>query len=170
MPLSIHQVSIPVFARILKALSNCMDKAAAHAEAHKIDPAAYINFRFYPDMFPFSRQIQQATVHGAAGPARLAGIDLPKFDDGEASFADLKARIAKALDFIAAIDPAKMEGSESRELKLIMGGGRERIFKTGYDYLFTHAMPNFFFHSTTAYDMLRHNGVELGKRDFLNNE
>jgi hypothetical protein len=169
MPLSIHQVSVPVFERVLKALSNCTDKAAAHAEAHKIDPAAYINFRFFPDMFPFSRQIQQATVHGAAGPARLAGIDLPKFDEADKSFADLKARIGKALDFIAAIDPAKMEGSESRELKL-MAGGRERVFKTGYDYLFTHAMPNFFFHATTAYNMLRHNGIELGKRDFLNNE
>jgi hypothetical protein len=169
MSLTIHQVSVPVFERSLKALSNCIDKAAAHADAHKIDPAALIGFRFYPDMFPFSRQIQQATVHAAGAPARLAGIELPKFEDADKSFPELKARIGKALDFIAAIDPAKMEGSENRELKL-MAGGRERVFKTGYDYLFTHAMPNFFFHATTAYDMLRHNGIELGKRDFLNNE
>ena len=168
MPLSIHQVSVPIFDRSLKALSNCIDKALAHVEAHKIEPTALTAFRFYPDMFPFSRQVQQATVHGAAGPARLAGIDLPTFDEADKTFPELKARISKALEFIAAIDPAKMEGSESRELKLT-AGGRERVFKTGYDYLFTHAMPNFFFHTTTAYDMLRHNGIELGKRDFLNN-
>ena len=168
MSLTIHQVSVPVFERSLKALSNCIDKAAAHVDAHKIDPAALIGFRFYPDMFPFSRQIQQATVHAAGAPARLAGIELLKFDDGEASFPELKARIGKALDFIAAIDPAKMSGAEDRDVVLKTGAG-ERTF-TGYSYLFTHAFPNFFFHATTAYDMLRHNGIELGKRDFLNNQ
>jgi hypothetical protein len=168
MPLSIHQVSVPIFDRSLKALSNCIDKAVAHVEARKIDPAALTAFRFYPDMFPFSRQVQLATNHATGAPARLAGIELPKYDDSETALPQLKARIGKALDFIATIDPAKMDGAEDRALT-VMAAGRERIFDTGYAYLFTHAMPNFFFHVTTAYDMLRHNGIELGKRDFLNN-
>ena len=167
MTLSMHQVSVPVFQRSLQALSNCIDKAEAHVEARKIDPAALMNFRFYPDMFPFYRQIQSATDHAKGAPARLAGIEVPKFEDVETGLPELKARIAKTLDFIASIDARKMDGSEDRELK-VGAAGRERVF-TGYSYLFTHALPNFFFHATTAYDMLRHNGVELGKRDFLNN-
>jgi hypothetical protein len=167
MALSMHQVSVPVFQRSLKGLSNCIDKAMAHAEARKIDPAALTNFRFYPDMFPFYRQVQLSSDHAKGAPARLAGIEVPKYDDVETSFPDLQARIAKTLDFIATIDPKKMDGAEEREIK-VGAAGRERVF-TGYSYLFTSALPNFFFHVTTAYDMLRHNGVELGKRDFLNN-
>jgi hypothetical protein len=167
MTLSMHQVSVPVFQRSLQALSSCIEKAEAHIEARKIDPTALTNFRFYPDMFPFYRQIQLSTDHAKGAPARLAGIEVPKFDDVETSLPELKARIAKTLDFIATIDPKKMDGAEDRELK-VGAAGRERVF-TGYSYLFTHALPNFFFHATTAYDMLRHNGVELGKRDFLNN-
>jgi hypothetical protein len=167
MTLSMHQVSVPVFERSLKALSNCIDKAVAHAEARKIDPVALTSFRFYPDMFPFYRQIQLSTDHAKGAPARLAGVEVPKFEDVETTFPELQARIAKTLDFIASIDAKKMDGAEDREIK-VGPVGRERIF-TGYSYLFTHALPNFFFHATTAYDMLRHNGVELGKRDFLNN-
>ena len=167
MALTMHQVSVPVFQRILGALSNCLDKAEAHVEARKIDPVALTLFRFYPDMFPFHRQIQLATDHAKGAPARLAGIEVPKFEDTETTFPDLRARIAKTLDFIAAIDPKKMDGAEDREIAL-RAAGKDRVF-TGYSYLFGHAFPNFFFHATTAYDMLRHNGVELGKRDFLNN-
>jgi hypothetical protein len=167
MALSMHQVSVPVFQRTLQALSNCLDKAEAHVEAHKLDPAALTHFRLFPDMFPFYRQIQLSTDHAKGAPARLAGIEVPKFEDVETTFPDLRARIAKTLDFIASIDPKKMDGAEDRELSL-RAAGRDRVF-TGYSYLFAHAFPNFFFHATTAYDMLRHNGVELGKRDFLNN-
>jgi hypothetical protein len=167
MALSMHQVSVPVFQRTLQALSNCLDKAEAHAEARKIDPVALTGFRFYPDMFPFYKQVQLASDHGKGAPARLAGIEVPKFEDVETTLPDLRARIAKTLDFIATIDAKKMEGAEDREIK-VGPAGRERVF-TGYSYLFSHAFPNFFFHATTAYDMLRHNGVELGKRDFLNN-
>jgi hypothetical protein len=161
-----HQVSVPVFERSLKALSNCIEKAEAHAEARKIEPAALTGFRLYPDMFPFTKQVQLASDHAKGAPARLAGIEIPKFDDVETTFPELRARIAKTLDFIAAIDPKAMDGAEDREIRM-GAAGRERVF-TGYSYLFTHALPNFFFHATTAYDMLRHNGVELGKRDFLN--
>lgn len=167
MALSMHQVSVPVFERTLKALSNCLDKAAAHAEANKIDPLALTSFRLYPDMFPFARQVQFSTDHAKGAPARLAGIEVPKYDDVETTIPELKARIARTLDFIASIDPKKMDGAEDREIKM-MAAGKERVF-TGYSYLFGHALPNFFFHATTAYDMLRHNGVVLGKRDFLNN-
>jgi hypothetical protein len=167
MTLTIYQASVPVFERSLKALSACIDKATAHAEARKIDPSTLIADRLYPDMFPFSRQVQLASDHARGAPARLAGIDFPKFDPTESSFADLKGRIAKSLDFVASIDKTALDGAEDRELTLPVGG-KERIF-TGYSYLFTHALPNFFFHVTTAYDILRHNGVELGKRDFLNN-
>jgi hypothetical protein len=167
MTLSMHQASVPVFQRSLQALSNCIDKAEAHIEARKIDPTALTNFRFYPDMFPFYRQIQSATDHAKGAPARLAGIEVPRFEDVETTFPELKARIGKTLDFIATIDPKAMDGAEDREIK-VGAAGRERVF-TGYSYLFTNALPNFFFHATTAYDMLRHNGVELGKRDFLNN-
>jgi uncharacterized protein len=167
MTLTIYQASVPVFERSLKALSSCIDMAAAHAEARKVDPTVLIGARLYPDMFPFSRQVQLATDHARGAPARIAGIDFPKFDPTETSFPDLKARIDKSLAFVATIDKGAMEGAEDRELTLPVGG-KERTF-TGYSYLFTHALPNFFFHVTTAYDILRHNGVELGKRHFLNN-
>jgi len=166
MALTMHQVSVPVFQRSLTALQNCLDKTEAHAEARKIDPAALLGFRLYPDMFPLSRQVQFATDHGRGAPARLAGIEVPKYEDTEKTFPELRARIAKTLDFIATIDPKAMDGAEDREIKM-KAGGQDRVF-TGYSYLFTHAFPNFFFHVTTAYDILRHNGVELGKRDFLN--
>jgi hypothetical protein len=167
MALSMHQVSVPVFERSLKALSNCIDKAAAYAEARKIDPLALTSFRLFPDMFPFARQVQFSTDHAKGAPARLAGIEVPKYEDVETTFPDLQARIAKTLDFIASIDPKTMDGAEDREI-MLRAAGKDRVF-TGYSYLFTHAFPNFFFHVTTAYDILRHNGVELGKRDFLNN-
>ena len=160
-----YQASVPRFANILKNLSAILDKAQAHAEARKIDPAALTNFRLYPDMLPMKRQVQIAcdTAKGAA--ARLAGIEIPRHEDTEETFPDLKARIAKTLDFIQTIKPAQIDGSDDKNIHLKLGQ-REVDFK-GMQYLLGHALPNFYFHVTTAYDILRHNGVEIGKRDYI---
>lgn len=166
MAVTIHQISVPVFERLLKALTGWLDKATAHAEAHKIDPAALTAFRLYPDMFPFWRQVHQANLHARRGSAKLAGIDFPEIGEAGTTLPELKALTATSVDFIGKINPASMEGAEAREVTIVAGGG-ERTFASGVDYLLTHAMPNFYFHATTAYDMLRHNGIELGKRDFL---
>lgn len=164
MSVTIYQVSVPVFSRLMKALSGCLDKAAAHAEAKKIEPAALTTFRFYPDMFPFWRQVHQANLHARRGSAAPAGIDFPKIDAADTDLSQLKAITAATVDFLDTIDPAAMD--DSREVTIV-AGGRDVTFPTALEYLLTHAMPNFYFHATTAYDMLRHNGIELGKRDFL---
>jgi len=160
-----HQASVPVFQQILTSLSAILTKAAAHAEAKKIDPSVFITARIAPDMFPLSRQIQIATDHAKGASARLAGVEIPAFPDTETTFPELQARIAKTLDFIKNLKPAQFEGAASREVKLKIGGN-ELTF-SGQKYLFHGAFPNFFFHATTAYDILRHNGVEVGKRDFI---
>jgi hypothetical protein len=165
MAFTIYQASVPVFQRRLTALSAIIDKAAAFAEARKIDPVTLIHFRLYPDMFPFVRQVQTATDHAKGATARLAGLEVPRFADTEASFDELKARIAKTLQFIDAVEPGAMDGAEDREVTLTIGG-KERTLKGSF-YLLNHAMPNFYFHVTTAYAILRHNGVELGKNDFM---
>lgn len=165
MSLSMYQASIPVFIRVLNNLSAMLDKAAAHAEAKKFDPSVLINARLAPDMYPLSRQVQIASdgVKGCA--ARLAGIDVPSFPDTEATFPELKARIAKTVDFLKSVDAGKVEGSETREITLKFGG-KPTSFR-GQDYLLTFVYPHVLFHVTTAYDILRHNGVELGKMDYL---
>jgi hypothetical protein len=165
MAFTIYQASVPVFQRRLTALSAIIDKAAAFAEARKIDPVTLIHFRLYPDMFPFARQVQTATDHAKGATARLAGLEVPRYADTESSFDELKARIAKTLQFIDAVEPGAMDGAEDREVTLTIGG-KERTLKGGF-YLLNHAMPNFYFHVTTAYAILRHNGVELGKNDFM---
>ena len=165
MTVSMYQASVPVFQQILTSLSAILTKAAAHAEAKKIDPSVFITARIAPDMFPLSRQIQIATDHAKGASARLAGVEIPAFPDTETTFAELQARIAKTLDFIKQLKPAQFEGAASREVKLKIGGN-ELTF-SGQKYLFHGAFPNFFFHATTAYDILRHNGVEVGKRDFI---
>lgn len=166
MSVTIHQISVPVFQRLLKAMSGWLDKTSAHAEANKIDPAALTMFRFYPDMFPFWRQIHQANLHARRGSALLAGTDFPTIDAAEVELNQLKTLTTASLEFIGTIEPSAMDGAETREVT-IMAGGQERKFPNGLEYLLTHAMPNFYFHATTAYDMLRHNGIELGKRDFM---
>lgn len=160
-----YQASAPRFANMLRNLSALIDKAEAHCAAKKIDPAALTGYRLYPDMFPFTRQVQIAcdTAKGAA--ARLAGVEIPKHEDTEQSFAELKARIAKTLDFVESVPASKIDGSEEKEIVLAMRSG-ERRFK-GMQYLLGFAYPNFYFHVTTAYDILRHNGVELGKTDYI---
>jgi hypothetical protein len=167
MSLSMYQASVPVFVRLLTALSAMLDKAAAHAEAKKIDPAALLQARLYPDMFALLKQVLVAADFSKNGTARLAGVEPPKFEDTETTFPELKARLAKTLDYLKTVKPEQVDGSEERVVNVKVGG-REMTFK-GQDYLLTSVLPNFYFHLTTAYAILRHNGVELGKRDFTGN-
>ena len=160
-----YQASAPRFVNTLKNLSGILDKAQAHAEARKIDPVALLNFRLYPDMFPMKRQVQTACDTAKGAVARLAGVEVPRHEDTEETFAELKARIAKTIDFIQSIKPAQVDGSEEKNIHLRLGQ-REIDFK-GMQYLLGQALPNFYFHVTTAYDILRHNGVELAKRDYI---
>jgi hypothetical protein len=160
-----YQASTPRFVNILRNLSAILDKAEAHCTAKKIDPSALTTYRFYPDMFPFTRQVQIACDSAKGAVARLAGVDIPKHEDTEQTFAELKTRIAKTVDFIESVSAAKVDGSEEKEIVLQMRSG-ERRFK-GMQYLLGHAYPNFYFHVTTAYNILRHNGVEIGKADFI---
>lgn len=167
MPAVMYEISVPVFDRRLKAHVAILDKAAAHAEAKKIDPSAFMTDRLYPDMFPFWLQVQSACDHAKNSVARLTGVELPIFDETEKTFDGLKARIGKTLDFVNGADPTAFEGAEDRTITLTMGG-RERQM-AGMDYFQNSALPNFYFHLTTAYGILRHNGVEIGKRDFMGN-
>jgi hypothetical protein len=160
-----YQASAPRFVNILRNLSAILDKAEAHCTAKKIDPSALTTYRFYPDMFPFTRQVQIACDSAKGAVARLAGVDIPKHEDTEQTFGELKARIAKTIDFIESVSAGKIDGSEEKEVVLQMRSG-ERRFK-GMQYLLGHAYPNFYFHVTTAYNILRHNGVEIGKADFI---
>ncbi len=165
MTITMYQASVPVFERTLKALDVILDKAAAYATERKIDPTVLLTARLYPDMFALTRQVQIATDHAKGASARLAGVAVPSFTDNEASFPDLKARIAKTLEFVATVKPAQIDGSEARDITL-KAGPRELNFK-GQDYLLFFALPNFYFHVTTAFAILRHNGVPVGKLDFL---
>ncbi|HZS67445.1 MAG TPA: DUF1993 domain-containing protein [Burkholderiales bacterium] len=165
MTISMYQASAPRFANMLRNLAALIEKADAHCAAKKIDPAAITAFRLYPDMFPFTRQVQIACDSAKGAVARLAGVEIPKHDDVEQTFAELKSRIAKTLDFVESVPAAKIDGSEEKEIVLAMRSG-ERRFK-GMQYLLGHAYPNFYFHITTAYNILRHNGVEIGKADFI---
>jgi uncharacterized protein len=165
MKISMYQASAPRFINMLGNLSAILDKAQAHAEAKKIDAAALTNDRLFPDMFPMKRQVQIACDTAKGAVARLAGVEVPKHEDTEQTFAELKARIAKTVDFIRTVKPAELDGSEDKNIHLKLGA-REIDF-TGMQYLLGHALPNFYFHVTTAYDILRHNGVELAKRDYI---
>src|SRR3954471_12211654 len=167
MPISMYDASVPRFAHMLGCLSAMLDKAQAHCEAKKIEPAAITAFRLFPDMLPFTRQVQIACDSAKGAAARLAGVELPKHEDTEQSFAELKSRIAKTQDFIQSLKPAQIDGSEAREV-VIKLRGQDTKFQ-GQQYLQNFAWPNFYFHVTTAYVILRHNGVELGKRDFIGN-
>jgi hypothetical protein len=165
MSLTMYQASVPVFSRVLAAMSAILDKAVAHAEVRKLEPQALLQFRLYPDMFPFVRQIQSVSDQAKGGTARLAGVEVPKFTDTETSFGELKVRLAKTLEFVGAVRPAQIDGSEERQVVLTFP--TRTLTFTGRDYLFGFVLPNLYFHATTAYDILRHNGVDIGKRDFL---
>lgn len=165
MSLSMYQASAPVLLHALKAFEAILDKAAAHAEARKIDPSVFIQARLAPDMFAFARQIQIATDMAKGGVARLAGLESPRMEDNETTFAELKARLQKTQDFIRTVSADQIDGSEDRDITL-QAGPQTLNFK-GQAYLLHFVLPNVYFHLTTAYDILRHNGVELSKRDFL---
>jgi uncharacterized protein len=165
MSLSMYQASVPAFQKHLHAIDGILDKVAAHASAKKIDPAVLLGSRLYPDMFNLTRQVQAVTDFAKAASARLANIVVPSYPDTETTIPELKERIAKTLAFLETIKPEQMEGSEGREFTLKVGPN-DMTFK-GLDYLLHFAMPNFYFHASTAYAILRHNGVELGKRDFM---
>jgi hypothetical protein len=165
MSLTMYQASIPSFVRMLDNLSVILDKAAAHAEAKKIDPAVFINARLAPDMFPLCRQVQIATdmVKGCA--ARLAGIEVPRYEDNETTFAELQARIDKTKAFLQSVSASQIDGSEERQITLKFGS-RELSF-LGQPYLLDFVLPNFHFHLSMTYAILRHNGVEIGKKDYI---
>ena len=167
MSISMYQASAPRFANTLRNLSAILDKAQAHAEAKKLDPVVLGSLRLIADMFPLSRQVQIACDTAKGALARLAGTELPKHEDTEQTIPELKARIAKTLDFVASVPAAKVDGSEAREVVMKMRG--QDVKFTGTQYLFGHALPNFYFHVTTAYNILRANGVEIGKRDYIGN-
>jgi hypothetical protein len=163
--ISMYRASVPVFARMLGSLDTILDKAIAYADAKKIDHNALLHARLAPDMLHFTRQVQIASDNAKGCVGRLAGVEIPKFEDTEASFADLKARLAKTIAFLNSIKPEQINGSEEKAIKLQVGPNSLEF--TGLDYLLNFATANVYFHVTTAYDILRHNGLEIGKRDFL---
>ncbi len=166
MTISMYSASVPVLRQTLKNLKGILAKAEAHIAAKKIDPSVLLQYRLYPDMFPFIRQVQIATDHAKGIPGRLAGIEVPVFEDNEQSFADLQARIDKTLAFIDTVPAAQVDGSEERPITVFPGKPYEMHFQ-GQTYLTQFGLPNVFFHITTAYAILRHNGVEVGKGDFI---
>ena len=167
MSLTMYQASIPVFIHMLGNLTKILDKAAAHAEAKKIDPAIFINARLAPDMYPLSRQIQIATDMAKGCAARLSVIEIPSYADDESTFPELQARIAKTVAFLQSVSAEQINGSEERPVSLKLHG--KEIEFLGQPYLLHYALPNFYFHITTAYAILRHNGLEIGKMDFVGN-
>ncbi len=165
MTVSMYTISVPIFAQFLGGMSGVLDKAAAHAEAKKIDPAALLDKRLYPDMYPLVKQVRAATDHAINGTGRLAGVELLSFPNSEASFAELKERLGKTIDYVKGFQPEQIDGTEDKEIVIKFSSG-ERKF-TGQVFLLNFCLPNFYFHATTAYDILRHCGVDLVKRDFL---
>jgi hypothetical protein len=165
MAISMYQASVPIFLQMLNSLSAILDKAEAFAAERKIEPAVLLGFRLAPDMFPLARQVQIATDMAKGCCARLAGVEIPKYADDETTFADLKGRIARTIAFVQSFEPGAIDGSEERAIALT-AGSRELRF-TGQDYLVSFVLPNFYFHVTTAYAILRHCGLPIGKRDYL---
>ncbi len=167
MSLTMYEASVPVMQRRLRNLIGILEKAEAYAAAKKIEPEVLINARLAPDMFPLKRQIQIASDMAKIGVARVAGTDAqaPKWEDNEASFADLKARLQKSIDYIGSFKPEQVNGSENKDINLTIGG-KPAVLK-GQMYLLNHAFAHFNFHVITAYNILRHNGVDIGKGDFV---
>ncbi len=163
---AVYTASIPVFKQMLGGLREVLVKAEAHASAKKIDPNALLQARLFPDMFALLRQVQVATDFAKSVSARLAGVEVPKVEDTEQTFADLQARIATVLTFIEGLDAARFDDAATREIVTQAGTPKEKRF-TGQSYLFNYGLPHFFFHTTTAYAILRHNGVEVGKKDYV---
>lgn len=166
MSLSMHQASVPVFEQMLGSLDALLATADAHATERKIEPNALLQARLFPDMFPLLRQVQIACDFAKGVSARLAGAEVPVYEDGELTFADLRALVAKTRTFIGGLAPAAFDGSETREIVLRPGTPKERRL-AGDIYLTRYGLPQFFFHVTAAYALLRHNGVAVGKRDYM---
>lgn len=165
MTYSMYQAAVPGILQTLKAIDGVLAKAEAHATAKKIDPAVLLNYRLAPDMFALTRQVQLVTDFAKGTMARLAGQEIPKYEDVEKTIPELRARIAKVTAYVQGFRPADLDGAEDRDVTLPIGG-QPTTFK-GRDYLAGFALPNFYFHATTAYAILRHCGVEIGKRDFM---
>jgi uncharacterized protein len=166
MTISMSSASLPIFKATLGNLSHILDKGAAYAEARKFDPAVLLQFRLAPDMLPFTRQVLIACDGPKNGMARISGVEAPKFEDNEATVPELKARIQKTLDYLASIPPERIDGTEDKDITFPIGRDKTRTMKAEA-YLKHWVLPNFFFHVTTAYAILRNNGVELGKSDYL---
>lgn len=166
MSLSMHEASVPVFRHMLGALAGVLAKGEAHAAEQGVEPDVLLQARLFPDMFPLQRQVQIACDFAKSVSARLADVEVPAFPDDEASFGELRERIARTLAFIDGLDPLLFEGSDEREIVLRPGTPKERRFD-GKAYLLQYGLPQFFFHVTTAYALLRHNGVAVGKLDFM---
>jgi hypothetical protein len=160
-----YQASVPAFVKMLKTLSTLLKKAEAYAGEREIDPSVLLDWRLAADMFPLTRQIQLASDFAKGATARLAGVEVPKYADDETSFAELQARIAKTVTFVEGFALKDIDGSETRDIALPVGG--QVLHFKGEPYLVQFALPNFYFHATTAYAILRRCGVDLGKRDFL---
>ena len=166
MAISMSSASLPVFRSMLGNLSHLLEKGQAYAQARKFDPQVLVTYRLAPDMLPFSRQIQIACDAAKNGVARISGVEAPKFEDNEATFDELRARIAKTLSWLDTVPAAKLDGTEDKEITFPVGRESTRTMK-GEAYLKHWVLPNLFFHVTTAYAILRHNGVDLGKADYL---
>lgn len=165
MTISMYQASVPVFLRMLTNLRGCLDKAATYAQAKKIDEAVLLDARLYPDMLAFTRQVQLSCDFARGAGARLAGKEPPAFEDSAKSFADLAATVDRSIAYLRTLTPGEIDSSEGREIVRPIRG-QPKTF-TGINYLLQFTLPNFFFHVTTAYAILRHNGVEIGKTDFI---
>jgi len=163
---AIYTTSVPVFTQMLGGLKEVLRKAEAHALEKKIDPNALLQARLFPDMFNLLRQVQVASDFAKSVSARLAGVDVPKMDDNEQTFGDLQTRIDTVLAFINGLDVAKFDQADTREIVTQAGTPKEKRF-TGQSYLLNYGLPHFFFHTTTVYCLLRHNGVEVGKKDYI---
>ena len=167
MTISMYQASVPRFVNILGNLSNILDKAQAHVDARKLDAATLTSYRLFPDMLPMSTQVQIACDTAKGVVARLAGVEIPAYEDNEKTLGDLKARVAKTIAFIQTMKPGQIDGTEDKEI-VVKRRDKETRYK-GMQFLLGHAIPNFYFHVTTAYNILRRNGIEIGKRDYLGN-
>ena len=165
MAISMYQISLPIFVRQLNGLAGCMKKAQAVYAEKKYDESTLLSCRFYPDMFSFAKQVQIATDHARNCAALLAGLEAPKYEDNETSLAQLIARVEKTIAYLKTIKPEQVDGAEGKTV-IVKMRDREMSF-TGLELLQNRSMPNFYFHTTTAYDIIRHNGVEIGKRDFM---
>lgn len=166
MTISMHAASVPVFKQMLGSLGGILATAEAHATDRKIEPSALLQSRLYPDMLPLTRQVQIACDFAKGVTARLAGAEVPVYDDKEQTFADLRALVERTIAFVDGFDAASFDGSHEREIVTRPGTPKERRFD-GKSYLLSYGLPQFFFHVTTAYALLRHNGVEIGKRDYM---